>query len=97
MVRATLTDMKRMGLVDPLEAAGSLKRIARELKQAGIIEHYDPSQSLFTLAREANLDCVFLDAQTRRCTIYDVRPAVCRDYPQVGPKPGHCPHEALYK
>ncbi len=25
--------------------------------------------------------CQFLDAETRRCTIYDVRPAVCREYP----------------
>jgi Fe-S-cluster containining protein len=25
--------------------------------------------------------CRFLDAETRRCTVYEVRPAVCRDYP----------------
>ncbi len=83
-----------MGLIAPLDAVGSLKKIARELEQDGIIEHYSPAQSLFTLARQANSDCVFLDAQTRRCTIYDVRPAVCRRYPQVGPKPGYCPYEA---
>jgi len=25
--------------------------------------------------------CRFLDATTRRCTIYEARPAVCRDFP----------------
>jgi Fe-S-cluster containining protein len=25
--------------------------------------------------------CGFLDAETRRCTIYEARPAVCREYP----------------
>lgn len=25
--------------------------------------------------------CQFLDTETRRCTIYDARPAVCREYP----------------
>ena len=26
--------------------------------------------------------CVFLDPATRRCTVYDARPAVCRAYPE---------------
>lgn len=25
--------------------------------------------------------CAFLDAEARRCTVYDARPAVCRDFP----------------
>jgi Fe-S-cluster containining protein len=25
--------------------------------------------------------CTFLDQKTRRCTVYDARPGVCRDYP----------------
>jgi len=25
--------------------------------------------------------CMFLDKKTRRCTIYDARPGVCREYP----------------
>ncbi len=27
--------------------------------------------------------CGFLDQETRRCTIYNARPAVCRDYPET--------------
>ncbi|MEW6209270.1 MAG: YkgJ family cysteine cluster protein [Acidobacteriota bacterium] len=26
--------------------------------------------------------CLFLDSEERRCTIYDARPAVCREYPE---------------
>lgn len=34
-----------------------------------------------TLREFANGDCVFLDGQTRRCSIYSVRPAQCRTWP----------------
>src|SRR5262249_2618926 len=34
-----------------------------------------------SLREYANGDCVFLDAETRRCTIYPVRPAQCRTWP----------------
>jgi hypothetical protein len=27
--------------------------------------------------------CRFLDQKTRRCTVYEARPAVCREYPDV--------------
>ena len=27
------------------------------------------------------LACVFLDRETRRCTVYEERPAICRDFP----------------
>ncbi len=32
--------------------------------------------------------CTFFDTDLRRCTIYDARPAACRDYPH-GPKCGY--------
>ncbi|MEX8496351.1 YkgJ family cysteine cluster protein, partial [Leptothrix ochracea] len=38
-----------------------------------------------------------LDAQTRRCTVYEQRPNTCRKHPQVGPKPGYCPYGARVK
>nr|WP_256595704.1 YkgJ family cysteine cluster protein [Chromobacterium violaceum] len=31
-----------------------------------------------------------MDAQTRRCTIYERRPNTCRNHPKVGPKPNFC-------
>ena len=27
--------------------------------------------------------CTFLDQETRRCTVYEVRPGVCRAYPDT--------------
>jgi len=29
-------------------------------------------------------DCIFLDATSRRCTVYAARPATCRSYPGEG-------------
>ena len=34
-----------------------------------------------SLREHANGDCVYLDPQTRRCTIYPVRPIQCRTWP----------------
>jgi Fe-S-cluster containining protein len=34
-----------------------------------------------TLRDYANGDCTFFDGQTRKCTIYPVRPAQCRTWP----------------
>lgn len=88
-----MDDLIRMGVVDEFAAEEPLKRIANGLKKAGVIEHYNPSRAIFTLARRANLDCIYLDGQRRRCTIYAVRPEICRKHPQIGPKPGYCPYE----
>lgn len=30
---------------------------------------------------QANYDCIFLDATTRRCMVYDARPKQCRTWP----------------
>ena len=92
-VEATLADLVRMGVLDAFAAEEPLKQIANRLKKAGVIEHYNPSRAIFTLARRANLDCIYLHTQTRRCTIYPVRPEICRRHPQVGPKLGYCPYE----
>jgi Fe-S-cluster containining protein len=27
--------------------------------------------------------CIFLDTKTRRCTVYEVRPGVCHEYPET--------------
>ena len=66
------------------------ERIAKRLEKARLIDHFNHKHLLFTLARRASGDCQFLDAQTRRCTVYDQRPDTCRKHPQVGPRPGYC-------
>ena len=45
------------------------------------IHHTRLSRGRLTLREFANGDCTFFDGQTRRCTIYPVRPKQCRTWP----------------
>lgn len=92
-VEATMDDLIRMEVVTPFEAGEKMRRVVRKLKKEGIIEGYNPSRVMFTLARRPNSDCIFLDPQSRRCTIYEKRPDICRNHPQIGPRPNHCPYQ----
>lgn len=95
-VEVKLPDLIRLGLVDAFEAEHEpAKQIAKRLAKAGLIEHFNFKNSIFTLARRASGDCHYLDAATRRCTVYERRPSTCRLHPQVGPRPGHCPYGAV--
>jgi len=92
-VEVRVPDLIRLGLVDPFEAEHDApKQIAKRLEKAGLIDHFNFRNSIFTLARRANGDCANLHPQTRRCTVYEQRPDTCRKHPQVGPKPGYCPY-----
>ena len=94
-VEVKLPDLVRLGLVDDFEAQHeAAKQIAKRLTKAGLVEHFNFKNSIFTLARRASGDCHYLDAVTRRCTVYEKRPNTCRLHPQVGPRPGHCPYGA---
>lgn len=93
-VEARLSDLLRLEVVSAFEAEHEeLRLIARRLKKDSLIDNYNPSTEIFTLARLANRDCIYLDTETRRCTVYAKRPDVCRKHPQVGPRPGFCPYE----
>ena len=95
-VEVKLPDLVRLELVDPFEAEHEEpKTIAKRLLKAGLIEHFNFKNSIFTLSRRANGDCANLDAKTRRCNVYEKRPNTCRLHPQVGPKPGYCPYGAV--
>ena len=90
-VEVRLTDLIRMELISEFEAEHeSPKNLAKQLMKQGIVEHFNFKTSVFTLTRLSNNDCLYLDTQTRRCTIYDKRPTTCRRHPQVGPRPNHC-------
>ena len=95
-VEVRMPDLVRLGWVDPFEAEHETpKQIARRLLREGLIGHFNFRNSIFTLARRASGDCQLLDAATRRCTVYEQRPDTCRKHPQVGPRPGYCPHAPL--
>lgn len=89
-VEVRIADLVRMALVDAFEAGEPAKNIAKRLKKTGAIEHFNFKSSIFTLARRASGDCVYLDQQSRRCTIYAQRPETCRNHPRIGPRPGYC-------
>lgn len=89
-VEVRVEDLVGMGIIDAFEAAEPPRLLARRLKKAGVIDHFNGKNSLFTLARRANDDCLYLDQQSRRCTIYERRPRTCRNHPEVGPRPGYC-------
>jgi len=92
-VEVKMADLVRLGMVDPFEAENDdPKHIAKRLSKAGLIDHFNFKNSIFSLARRASGDCHLLDAKTRRCTVYEKRPTTCRLHPQVGPRPNFCPY-----
>lgn len=72
------------------EAIGSLKKVARNLIAAGHVHQYRASSGIFTLAQKPNGDCQYL-GDDRLCKVYELRPDVCRRFPEIGPRPGYCP------
>ncbi|STQ91097.1 hypothetical protein EV682_103415 [Iodobacter fluviatilis] len=94
-VEVKLSDLVRMNLVDAFEAEGEPpKQIAKRLTKAGIIDHFNFKNSIYTLKRKANGDCRYLDLKTRLCTIYENRPNTCRNHPRIGPRPGYCAYRS---
>ena len=85
-----VSDLIRMGVLDVFAAEEPAKHLAKRLKKAGIIAHFNFKAEVFTLTRLANDDCLYLDGLSRRCTIYDTRPDTCRNHPHIGPRPGYC-------
>jgi len=91
-LEVSLNDLVRLGLVKEKDAP--LKEIARDLQKRRLIESFSPAMETFTVAQRAGRDCIFLDEESRLCTVYDVRPEVCRKFPlQLGPRQGFCPHK----
>lgn len=91
-----LSDLVRLEIVDAFEAEHvDPKQIAKRLLKMRVIDHFNPKNVIFTMGRRSSGDCNFLDANTRRCTVYDKRPETCRMHPQKkSPKPGFCAYGA---
>jgi Fe-S-cluster containining protein len=93
-VEVTVEDLVSLGYISEGFDQGrvSLKKLAKNLQKQGIISSYRAQSSLFTLRQKPNSDCLFLDSTTRRCTVYEQRPGVCRRFPEIGPRPQYCPY-----
>lgn len=83
-------DLVRMALIDAFALTEDPKFIARKLMKERLVEHFHARTATFTLARQANGDCIYLDNVTRQCTIYANRPDTCRNHPRIGPRSGYC-------
>ena len=60
-----LADLVLLNVVDAFEAEHEEpKQIAKRLSKAGLIEHFNFKNSIFTIARKSSGDCYFLDAQS---------------------------------
>jgi len=89
-VEVRISDLVRLRLIDAFAAEEPPKQLAKQLQKAGLIDHFSFARGIFTLAQRSNGDCIFLDAQTRRCSVYENRPDTCRNHPTIGPRPGYC-------
>ncbi|WP_321531921.1 YkgJ family cysteine cluster protein [uncultured Desulfuromonas sp.] len=92
-VEVKIDDLIRMEILSEFDRQEPLKKLAKQLKKQGIIDHFNFKNGVFTLSRMANDDCLYLDRTSRRCTIYSQRPDTCRNHPHVGPRPGYCPFQ----
>jgi Fe-S-cluster containining protein len=90
-VEVSAFDLIRLGLITEDEASGSLKKVARRLMKEGKVRSFSAPVGLFILEQRGGRDCIFLGEKDRLCTVYDKRPEVCRRFPKIGPRPGHCP------
>ena len=91
-VEVSLEELVDMGVLDEFFLEEPIKNTVKHLEREGVIKHYRYKTELFTLAQNSDKDCVFLDLQTRRCSLAQRRPQACKDYPMSGPRPGFCPY-----
>lgn len=84
-------DLVRLELVTIDEVEASPKKVFKKLHKKGFLQDYYANRNVFMMEQHTNGDCYFLDQKTRRCTVYDKRPTVCRSFPRIGPRPGFCP------
>lgn len=92
-VEVRVFDLVRMKVISEFDQQEPAKKIAKKLREQGVISHFNFKNEIYTLARKANDDCIYLDSSSRRCTIYAQRPDTCRNHPIVGPRSGFCPYQ----
>lgn len=91
-VEVKIEDLLRLGRVSQDDLHASRRKLVNRLKREGVIQSYREVSQLFMLVQRVNDDCLFLNEQTRLCTVYENRPDVCRQFPlTMGIRPGYCP------
>lgn len=72
----TKNDVKRLGKRFGLTPEEAEKKFTREVKDYGRILKHRKDTVYKTI-------CRFFDQKERRCTVYEHRPGVCREYPDT--------------
>ncbi|MEW6729837.1 MAG: YkgJ family cysteine cluster protein [Acidobacteriota bacterium] len=73
-IGVTRTDVRRIAKHFDLDLEVAIRRFCREVDGKLVLRHRE--DPIFNTA------CRFLDRETRRCTIYEVRPKICRSFPE---------------
>jgi Fe-S-cluster containining protein len=74
-IAVTRADVKRLAKAHGLSYEQAERRFTKLIKSYGRVLRHREDEHYGTA-------CRFLDPQTRRCTTYASRPAVCREYPE---------------
>lgn len=91
-VEVTIQDLVGLEQISPNDVHTSRRKLVTQLKKSGLITSYRDATGKFMLTSRPNGDCLFLDATTRLCTVYEKRPQLCRDFPiKKGNRLGFCP------
>ena len=93
-LEVSLCDLIQLGLATEDDAHLPLEVLAKKLLREKLIETFQRKSQLFVLAQVSGRDCIYLTPQ-RKCSVYEKRPAVCRSFPKIGPKPGFCPYNKI--
>lgn len=91
-VEVSREDLLHMGLITDFDMEEPVKTLEKRLIKEGWIKHYRHGTEKFTLKQKKNGDCILLDSDHRRCTIYNRRPKVCQEFPKVSSRPNFCPY-----
>ena len=95
-VEVLASDLVRLKWADEFEIEEDPGAVARKLIKNGLVRSYRAATGLFQLERRTDGACGLLGADNR-CTVYKIRPDVCRKFPlSQGNRLGYCPaiHEA---
>lgn len=93
-VEVSLPDLVKLNLVTEDDIQNlTIRKIAKKLIKDKWVTSYRDGTGFFMLTQKSNRDCVFLNTQTRQCSVYELRPQVCRQFPSIGPRPTFCPYQ----
>jgi Fe-S-cluster containining protein len=74
-IPVTSSDVRRLARHLNLSPETVARKFTKKGEEDGeVILRHQPDKTYGTI-------CRFLDLETRRCTVYEARPAICREYP----------------